>query len=98
MREHRFERGDALVFPSHKYHCVSEVTSGRRVVLVAELWEGLARTCPQRCSDPFGACYCKFEPAQTELVVGGAQCAFTPEWTRVTTAGTCDSPQFVRSA
>ena len=30
-------------------------------VLVVELWEGLPRTCPQRCTDPWGACYCRFE-------------------------------------
>eukprot|EP00300_Choanocystis_sp_HF-7_P036555 c52415_g1_i1.p1 GENE.c52415_g1_i1~~c52415_g1_i1.p1 ORF type:complete len:232 (-),score=40.87 c52415_g1_i1:36-731(-) len=31
-------RGDCVVFPSHKYHNVSEVTSGVRHVLVMELW------------------------------------------------------------
>lgn len=35
-----FEQGDALVFASHKYHCVSALTSGKRSVLVTELWTG----------------------------------------------------------
>ena len=33
-----FERGDALLFVSHKPHCVAPVTSGLRQVLVMELW------------------------------------------------------------
>ena len=32
--------GDALVFLSHKYHCVSELTRGTRHVMVCELWQG----------------------------------------------------------
>ena len=31
-----FEQGDALLFVSHKYHCVSPVTKGLRQVLVSE--------------------------------------------------------------
>eukprot|EP01045_Picozoa_sp_COSAG04_P005220 COSAG04_NODE_238_length_19079_cov_9.187039_9_plen_449_part_00 len=37
---HRFEIGDALVFVSHKYHCVAPLTAGRRRVLVTELYTG----------------------------------------------------------
>ena len=54
-----FERGDLLLFQSHKFHCVSPVTSGRRQVFVCELWEGLERRCPGRCQTPWGPCYCK---------------------------------------
>jgi hypothetical protein len=51
---HTFERGDALVFVSHKRHFVAPVTSGCRRVLVAELWGGLERACAHRCADPRG--------------------------------------------
>lgn len=44
-----FEQGDAAVFISHKYHCVSPVTRGERQVLVTELWSRPNRTCPHRC-------------------------------------------------
>lgn len=30
--------GDCVVFPSHKYHQVSEITGGKRHVAVIELW------------------------------------------------------------
>jgi len=95
MLQHTFERGDALIFQSHKYHCVSPVTSGRRNVLVAELWEGLPRPCPQRCSDPWGACYCKYAPRHTAFVHAGKQCAYEPKYVRVSKESTADSPHFV---
>lgn len=44
-----FEKGDAAIFLSHKYHNVLPVTSGKRMVLVAELWEGPSKQCPHRC-------------------------------------------------
>ena len=40
VREHAFERGDVLVFVSHKPHYVAPVTKGVRKVLIIELWEG----------------------------------------------------------
>lgn len=46
---HSFERGDAVVFVSHKKHHVTPVTSGRRRVLVVEFWSGPACICPHRC-------------------------------------------------
>lgn len=50
MATHRdFEKGDALVFLSHKPHCVTPVESGERRVLVVELWEGVERRCGHRC-------------------------------------------------
>jgi len=58
LRPHTFERGDLLLFLSHKYHCVQPVTSGTRQVLVCELWEGLARRCNTRCDLPWGPCCC----------------------------------------
>ena len=30
LQPHTFERGDAIIFLSHKYHCVTPVTAGRR--------------------------------------------------------------------
>eukprot|EP01123_Difflugia_compressa_P016031 TRINITY_DN948_c0_g1_i1.p1 TRINITY_DN948_c0_g1~~TRINITY_DN948_c0_g1_i1.p1 ORF type:complete len:434 (-),score=95.96 TRINITY_DN948_c0_g1_i1:135-1436(-) len=34
------KRGDCVVFPSHKYHSVTEVTSGTRQIVAVEMWEG----------------------------------------------------------
>ena len=56
MRSYDFELGDALVFVSHKPHCVQPVLSGRRTVLVMELWEGLERTCAHRCELHWAEC------------------------------------------
>ena len=42
LTQHTFERGDLMVFQSHKYHMVQRVTSGTRRVLVLELWVGAA--------------------------------------------------------
>ena len=56
QRHADFEKGDALIFVSHKFHCVGPVTSGRRHVLVMELWEGEERTCAHRCERHRGAC------------------------------------------
>lgn len=62
MVPQRFEQGDALVFVSHKRHCVQAVESGRRCVLVAEFWNGLARHCPCRCETNWGSpCPCTAE-------------------------------------
>ena len=62
MLPQQFEQGDALVFVSHKRHCVQAVESGRRCVLVAEFWNGLARHCPCRCETNWGTvCPCTSE-------------------------------------
>jgi hypothetical protein len=53
---HRFELGDALVFASHKRHCVTPVASGTRRVLVVELWCGEPRHCAHRCEAHWGPC------------------------------------------
>lgn len=51
LARHEFQApGDALVFVSHKYHCVTPVTRGERRVLVLEFWRGPARRCPHRCA------------------------------------------------
>ncbi len=42
-------KGDAIVFVSHKYHCVSPVTRGERHVLVIEFWRYPDRFCGHRC-------------------------------------------------
>ena len=54
---HDFCQGDALVFCAHKYHRVSPVTSGRRQVLVVELWDGDERQCGHRCPHHRGDCH-----------------------------------------
>ena len=53
MKPHAFGRmGDALMFVSHKYHCVQPVRAGLRRVLVLELWLGPERYCAHRCNTP----------------------------------------------
>ena len=64
LQEHTFEQGDALLFVSHKYHCVSPVTRGLRQVLVSEYWWGEARECGPRCEQPHGEC--TFTDAKSE--------------------------------
>lgn len=63
LKQHIFEQGDALVFVSHKYHCVSQVTAGRRNVMVLEFWYGAERQCPHRC-ERFGGEICCKDPGQ----------------------------------
>ena len=58
---HEFEKGDALLFLSHKFHAVTELTKGRRNIMVCELWEGVPRRCPQRCDQPWMPCYCVYK-------------------------------------
>jgi hypothetical protein len=53
---HEFRRGDALVFPSHKYHCVQPVKAGMRQVMILEFWVGEERDCNHRCERHFGEC------------------------------------------
>lgn len=53
---HVFERGDLVVFPSHKRHFVQPVSCGHRRVLVVELWRGDARGCAHRCEQHVGDC------------------------------------------
>lgn len=48
LLSHEWERGDALVFLSHKYHCVSQLTRGTRQVVVCELWQGTENYQPSR--------------------------------------------------
>ena len=67
LLQHPFERGDLLLFVSHKYHSVRPVTSGTRQVLVCELWEGLERRCPCRCPQPWGPCSCSLTGANIHL-------------------------------
>eukprot|EP01052_Picozoa_sp_SAG31_P031852 SAG31_NODE_3424_length_4291_cov_1.659113_7_plen_106_part_00 len=56
LLSHKFERGDAVIFPSHKYHCVQPVVNGTRQVLILELWVGEERSCNHRCEQHFGRC------------------------------------------
>jgi len=48
LLSYTWEQGDALVFLSHKYHSVSELTRGTRNVLVCELWQGTENHAPSR--------------------------------------------------
>lgn len=61
LQAHAFGKGDALVWVSHKYHCVAPVVSGRRRVLVIEFWQGRERRCSHRCTTHWGTC--PLEPA-----------------------------------
>lgn len=99
LTRQRFERGDAVVFPSHKFHSVTPVTAGTRRVFVVELWDGLPRRCAQRCTDPWGACYCRYGP-DLELRDGAAQCERELSMERVHSGGggRAHSPQFVHAA
>ena len=56
MLRHVFERGDALVFPSYKYHTVAPIEAGVRQVLVLEFWNGDAKGCDHRCDVARGDC------------------------------------------
>ncbi|GAB5354465.1 hypothetical protein AAMO2058_000121100 [Amorphochlora amoebiformis] len=56
LRVHKFNKGDAVLFLSHKYHNVFPVTEGKRAVLVAELWEGPEKMCGHRCWEREGDC------------------------------------------
>jgi hypothetical protein len=54
MKEWHVENeGDALFFPSHKYHSVMPVTTGIRHALVMELWAAKACKRSHRCRRPF---------------------------------------------
>jgi len=64
LKAHEFQRGDLLIFLSHKYHCVEPVTRGTRRVLVTELWQGLERRCNQRCDIPWGPCACRLDDSR----------------------------------
>lgn len=63
FKQYKFEKGDALIFVSHKPHCVNRVRSGRRNVLVLEFWYGPERQCPHRC-EKFGEEICPMDPGQ----------------------------------
>jgi len=38
------QKGDGLLFVSHKYHCVKTISKGTRYSLVIELWPKEANT------------------------------------------------------
>lgn len=56
FRSHSFSRGDAVMFVSHKQHCVNPVLEGLRQVLIIEFWHGEQRQCAHRCTTRWGAC------------------------------------------
>jgi hypothetical protein len=56
VKEREFEKGDLIMFASHKYHTVQKITKGRRATFVMELWEGDERTCSHRCCKRYSVC------------------------------------------
>lgn len=78
LKQYTFERGDAMIFPSHKYHCVQPVTSGERRVLVVELWRGEERTCAHRCLHHLGECSFSVERNRLELLTTTAHPEIDP--------------------
>lgn len=60
----RLQQGDAAVFLSHKWHNVSNVNSGKRTVLVLELWEGPDKNCAHRC---LSRSECNYTLAQSQV-------------------------------
>ena len=62
--------GDAIVFCSHKHHCVLPVTRGTRRVLVVEFWEGCERACGHRCERASGPCRVRPLRAMVEESLG----------------------------
>lgn len=51
-----FKVGDALIFPSYKYHTVGKITGGVRECLVMEFWNGEEKLCNHRCNIARGDC------------------------------------------
>jgi hypothetical protein len=49
LQTHLFRAGDALVFPSNKYHSVGRILTGVRQTLVVEYWQGNENRCNHRC-------------------------------------------------
>ena len=72
-----FASGDALVFVSHKYHCVQRVEAGAREVLVIELWRGPRRRCAHRCTTQRGEC--AFRPSRTVCSMVAVSCPSAAE-------------------
>ena len=66
-----FEQGDAIVFPSHKYHTVVPVSKGRRRTMILEFWCGEERTCPHRCEQHWG--HCQFDILQLPSTAATSQ-------------------------
>ena len=57
MKSYTFKKGDAIIFPSYKFHSVAPVTGGCRRTLILELWRGDTKHCDHRCDILKGA-YC----------------------------------------
>ena len=69
LKCYSFDQGDALLFLSHKPHCVLPVTGGTRQVLVIEQWWGNERSCGHRCDKHWGPCgHTKFSAAMERLL------------------------------
>jgi hypothetical protein len=52
----KFNKGDLVIFISHKYHTVQKISKGQRATFILELWEGEERKCPHRCTLMHGSC------------------------------------------
>ena len=66
LRRNTFNRGDALIFISHKQHCVLPIVRGRRQVLVLEFWEGEEKACAHRCEQRFND-QCQYSLLESKL-------------------------------
>ena len=69
---HEFRQGDAVFFVSHKYHRVQPITSGKRHVVVAELWAGPEKECAHRCLTPGP---CSYSLSRSQVAAVGQQLA-----------------------
>merc|ERR1711924_5656 len=60
-------RGDAVVYPSAKYHRIEPVRKGFRRTLVIELWDGRNSTDDHRCDTKRGdCCHCSYGTDEVE--------------------------------
>jgi len=78
LDSHHFEKGDAIVFPSHKFHCVGDLQEGKRQVLVMELWNGEERRCAHRCMKHLGECTYSVNQSRFELLATSAMPEIDP--------------------
>ena len=66
LKRYEFNQGDALIFITHKKHCVSQINGGVRRVLVLEFWEGEEKQCAHRCMERFND-QCQYSTMDSKL-------------------------------
>eukprot|EP00658_Telonema_sp_P-2_P011461 TRINITY_DN14376_c0_g1_i1.p1 TRINITY_DN14376_c0_g1~~TRINITY_DN14376_c0_g1_i1.p1 ORF type:complete len:170 (+),score=50.68 TRINITY_DN14376_c0_g1_i1:59-568(+) len=67
IRDAQESRGLGDVYKRQKFHTVLPVRSGRRRVLVVEVWDGEERDCAHRCSVRVGHCNFRVDAAERKL-------------------------------